>query len=510
MGAVALIGLVIVLAFLLLVAFGNPWIAVLPVVVCGLLYMFLVLPIRAPLFLLIFLAALADWQPVELPSKEIYYPVVNPLTKVLFENLNNVLPIEALRFSAVDLLYVSCALILLVRMALKVRMDTRDRQPATVMLLLALGAAFAAVLWLLVWGIGARGGDFRQSLWQARQLFWLPVVTVLFTYALRDVRDFHRALNLMILAAVMKTAMGAWFMLKIARPLHFEPQSLTSHYDSILFVIAIVTLAARFVHRGTWKNLALLVIIGSFIGYGIVINNRRLAFVNLLVDLFLIYIMLQGPVKAFLRRAILLSIPFVVVYIAIGQQSNRRYFKPAKLIMSVVKQEDRSSSTRDIENYNLLVTLKRNKLLGSGWGHEYIEQVKADDISHLFEQYKFMAHNSILWLWTIGGYVGFTLIWMPISLGIFFARRAYLFATTWQERSAAAICVSMLATYMMQAWGDLGTQGLNATLTAALALAMGAKLAVSTGGFPARVRLFGHHFGSTPVEVTVGRQGAGR
>lgn len=501
-GTVAFIAGVIALCLALFVAVGNTWVAAIPLVLLLVVYLYLVMPIRVPLMLLVFLAALADWQAIELPNKVMYNPPVAPLTLLLFENLNKVLPVEALRFSFVDLLYVATTMLLLVRIAMHIRLDTADRKPGTMVLTLTVLAAFVAVMWLEVWGVVVRGGDFRQSLWQARQLFWLPTVTLLFGYALRDVKDFHRVLNLMIAAACLKIALAAWFMFRVARPMNFEPQAVTSHYDSILFTIAFVTLATRFVHRGTLRNLALFTAVGGWMLYGMVINNRRLAFVNLLVDLWLVYVMLNGPVKVAMRKIALYLIPVLVLYVAVGQTSNSRIFKPAKLITSVVVQKDRSSSTRDIENYNLLVTLKANKILGSGWGHEYIERVKADDISKLFAQYRFMAHNSILWLWGIGGLVGFTLIWMPISLGIFLARRAYLFVKTPSEKSAAALCVCILVTYMMQAWGDLGTQGIISTLSAAIALAMGAKLAVNSGAFPVRMRLFGVRVGDGPVTAT--------
>jgi O-Antigen ligase len=236
---------------------------------------------------------------------------------------------------------------------------------------------------------------------------------------------------------------------------------------------------------------------------GIILNNRRLAFVSFPVGLIVMFTMLQGPVKVGIRRSLLWLAPFAFVYVLVGQNSTKTIFKPAVLLMSVTKQDDRSSGTRDIENFNLIWTLKRNKLIGAGWGHEYVELVQADDISAAFKQYLFIAHNSVLWLWTVGGLVGFTVMWMPIVLGIFFARRAYAFARFSIERSTAAMCIVMLTTYMMQAWGDMGVMGLNSTLTAGLAIAMSAKLAVMTGAFPARLNLFSVRAPSMPVQATV-------
>lgn len=500
---IAFISAVILASLLFMFASSNPLVGIVPLVLVLVVYLFVALPMRAPLFMLVFLAALADANQIKLPSGVLWTPPLFGLNVLLFENLNKVLPIEALRFSLTDMLYSLITFMALIRVAFRIRIDKVGRLPGTNVLYVVMAIALCTVLWLLVWGVGARGGDFKQSLWQMRQLFWLPTVTALFAYCVRDARDFQQAINLMLTAACIKITIATKFYFTVARPMGFEPQTLTSHFDSILFVICLVSLVVRFMHAPNFRNLMLLLTVGLYILFGIVINNRRLAFVNLCVDLLIVFIIFRGPVKQQMKKILLYSLPLIAVYAVVGQRSNSKVFAPAKLIMSVVSQDDRSSDTRDIENYNLLVTLKRVKVMGAGWGHEYIEMVKADDISQFFAQYKYQAHNSILWLWTVGGLVGFTLLWMPIPLGIFLARRAYFFARTPAERSACAISLAMLVTYMMQSWGDLGTQGLNSTLTAGLALATAAKIAVSSGAFPARMRLFGMRTTLPHVEASV-------
>ncbi len=487
----------------LLLVFGDPIIASVPLLLVLGAYLFTALPLRVPLFGLVFFAALCDSLPIELPGGGLWEPPLYPMYSVLFENLNKVFPVEALRFSAVDLLYVLSLLLLAARALLRIRVDRTGRLPATSAVYAVVALAFVGVVWLEVWGVGVRGGDFRQSLWQIRQLLWLPTVTVLFVLTLRGVRDFDLVLNLIIAASCLKLVSVVWFYVTVARPMVFEPATLTSHYDSILFSISIATLVSRYLHTMRWRYLVLLGTVGLWIMLGVVLNNRRLCFVNIAVSLFMIALMLRGPMKRAIIRYGLLAMPLAFVYVSVGQVANSKVFKPAKLVMSVVKQDDRSSSTRDVENYNLLVTLKQSRILGSGWGHEYIEEVKGDDISHAYPQYRYMAHNGVLWLWSVGGLTGFTLLWMPLSIGIFLARRAYLFARTAGERSAAAMTICMMVTYMLQAWGDIGTQHLNSTLTLAVALAMSAKLAVSTGAVPRRFRFFGTRREDPPVATTV-------
>lgn len=503
-GVKLFVGGVVLFTVALLVSYGDPWLALAPVAVVFFCYLLVALPLRAHLLTLLFLTSLSEATAISLPNNGgTWYPPFYGFYRLLFENLNNVVPIPSLRFSLVDLLYVFCLVLAGVRVAMRVRVDSVGRERSTWGLYFVLAATGLGVFVLEVYGIVVRHGDFKQSLWQTRQMMWLPLVIGLFTYVLRDPRDFQRAINVMIVATCIKTIFAVKFFFGVARPLGFEPPTLTSHYDSVLMVVALLALVIRFLHGATWKNLGILLVVGGWIMLGIVLNNRRLAFVNIPVGLVCVLIMLRGPVKTGMRKVGYWLLPLLAVYVMVGQNSTKTFFKPARQIMSVTKQDDSSSGTRDIENFNLIWTLKQNKLVGAGWGHEYVEFVHADDISQYFGQYRFIAHNSVLWLFTVGGFVGFTLMWMPIVIGIFFARRAYTFARSSIERSTAAMGLIMLTTYMMQAWGDMGVMGLNSTLTAGLAIAMSAKLAVMTGAFPARITLFTVKHQVLPVQATV-------
>jgi hypothetical protein len=489
MGLKIFIATVVGAVGLLLFFVGDPRVAVAPLVWVLVLYLLAAMPLRSHLALMVFATWLSDAISIELPEKGgVWLPPFYSLRFVLTENLNKVVPIPALRFSLLDLIYVLMLTLVVVRTAMKIRVDTKGRQETTAVLDRLVIVALATVIMLLVYGIGIRGGDFKQSLWQFRQILWLPVVIWLFGYALRGAQDFQRIVNWMLLAACVKILPGVIFFFKVARPLGFEPATLYSHNDSILFVVCILALLIRFLHDVSWKNGLLFTVVGSWIMLGNVLNNRRLSFVGFAVGLLLIVLTLRGPSKKAVRKALVVLAPLIAVYLIVGQNRSGTFFKPARQIMSVTNQEDSSSGTRDIENFNLIVTLKPNKLLGNGWGHEYIELVRADDISVFFAQYRFIAHNSVLWLWTIGGLIGFSIIWMQLVAGVFFARRAYLFARNPLEQSTAMTALVIMSTYMMQAWGDMGVIAPTATLTVALAIAAAAKLAVSTGAFPKRMR----------------------
>ena len=59
------------------------------------------------------------------------------------------------------------------------------------------------------------------------------------------------------------------------------------------------------------------------------------------------------------------------------------------------------------------------------------------------------------------------------------------------ERTVAMAALGVLMSYVLEAWGDMGTQSMNCTLLAAAAIAVSGKLATTTGALPRGIPLFG-------------------
>src|SRR6185503_15340690 len=99
-----------------------------------------------------------------------------------------------------------------------------------------------------------------------------------------------------------------------------------------------------------------------------------------------------------------------------------------------------------------------SQILGSHFGHEYIEDNKLPDISKFMPDYRYLPHNSVLWLWTLGGLVGFTFLWWYLAAMVYLAARAYRFAHVKRDRALMLISMCAVVAYTNQAFGDMGTQ----------------------------------------------------
>lgn len=471
---------------LLLVGGGNPALSFAPLLLIVTATTLLLAPMRVLMLALLATGLVVDI-PAERPASGHWRSPFYGVGSLLYDNLNNVLDVPSLRFSGLDVIVVVLVLLVALRLAYGHRGDAAGRLPVASPMTVALAIAFVAVAWLELWGL-ARGGDFRNSLWQIRQLLWLPVLGALFNHALRGPADFALVGRIVVGAACAKVALGLYFLLAIARPQGLEAPYVTSHGDSVLFVVACAICVARWLQRPSLGHLALNLTATPWLLLGISINNRRLAFVSLFGALAVMYVLLEGRTKRALTLTGLALLPLLLVYLAIGTKRSTGIFAPASAVVSVLSQSDASSATRDIENYNLLQTLKQAPLAGSGFGHEYLEISRAYDISHAFAQYRFIAHNSVLWLWSIGGLVGFTAIWLLLAVTVFLAARAYRCGRDWRDRLAATFVLAVVVAWLVQAWGDMGSQSWVGTLLLSVSFALAGKLAVATGAWPAPVR----------------------
>src|SRR5205085_1074018 len=85
-----------------------------------------------------------------------------------------------------------------------------------------------------------RGGDGQQLLWQVRQLVWLPWLVLLASHAFTTTKyQWHLAVVVM-LAALCRAAVGIYYYYAICQPLAYQPAYVTTHGDSVLFVVALV------------------------------------------------------------------------------------------------------------------------------------------------------------------------------------------------------------------------------------------------------------------------------
>ncbi|MBN9167510.1 MAG: hypothetical protein BGO98_23595 [Myxococcales bacterium 68-20] len=344
---------------------------------------------------------------------------------------------------------------------------------------------FALSAWGIVHG-GAVDGTFRQIV----HLMQLPLITLLFLYALRVPEDLAAVGTIFVVTALCRSLLVFYVYFIVCMPQGITdrpglPEWCTNHSDSVLFVVAILIVVTHAFEQRTKRTIMRAAAVSAVILFAIVLNNRRLAFVSLSIAPAVIYLALKpSKRKRRVTTALLVSIPLVIGYVLIGSEisSPSPLLKPAKLVMSVLDQKDSSSLSRDIENENLIYTMRQSPLLPTGFGFNYQNSPNNPpvDLSDVFVNYRLIAHNGVLWMWSWGGVIGFTLLWMIFPVAGTLALRSYRGAYTPLERSAALSALGAIAICVVQVWGDQGLNGYMTPITFAVAFAIATRLAMRT------------------------------
>jgi len=472
----------------LIVGDGNPVLALGPILGVGAFYAMLKLRLRVSVLAMLFCVLIADYI-AERPADGYWQSPFYAVGRMLYVNLNHLTPLPFLRFPPLDFLILFLGGIAVYRKANKLRIDPPGG-PSARILNQALILSFATLMVWEVWGI-ARGGALKQSLWQFHQLGFIPLLTFLLLAALRGAEDQRVLARMLVFGACVKSLVGIYFIYFIAEPQGIVPEFATSHSDTFLYVTALVMALVIYIEAPTRKNFWQGALYVPLITWGMVVNDRRLAYVSLGASVLTVFLM--SPWTALKRkfvRSIILGIPVIALYIVTGWTSNGRIFIPVQTFKSVLFGEEhvRGPDYRDMENFNLLMTWNRNPILGSGFGHKFEEPVKLPDISVAMPDYQYQPHNTILWLWGVLGPMGYSCLFMYLVVAVYLAARSYRMAAAPSDRSAALMAIAVIIQYFVQCFGDMGTISWLGVFFVSFALAEVGKLSIRVGAWPAPVK----------------------
>ncbi len=479
---------VLCVATLVMLVLGNGslLLALAPVLLFAVIYATWRLPLRYPLLVVTFLALTLE-NPADAPAQGQWKSPLYTVGSVLLTHLNHTFGHKWLIFSGLDVILVYLLAIAFYRRLSGARADKAGRVPtASPMRWLVAIIPIAAIgMWL--WGMARGGADVSSSLWQVQRVVYLPVVFLLFAVALRGTRDRAALAKVFVAAACVKALLAIYIRATVAPPAgKAELEYATTHPDSMLFAGAFCLVVALLIERFDKKRLALAAVILPLLFAGMIANTRRIVWVELVVALVALYALTPWTrARRVIARTVIVASPVVLVYFAVGWSASSGTFAPVEIARSVVDSHaNQSTEWRDWENYDLVYTVRHHPVLGTGYGHGYIELVKLPDISDVYSLYRYIPHNSILGIWAYGGIVGFAAIWMVYAVAIFFAARIYPLARGPDERIATLASTAVIVVNLAHCYGDMGLGTWTSVFTVAPALAVIGQLALATGAWP--------------------------
>ena len=346
----------------------------------------------------------------------------------------------------------------------------------------AIFVSIACVAVTFLWGL-IRGGSAYFAYYQVWHFLAALLIAYLLMSAVRSERDLVSLGKVVVLAALIRATLCIYFFwAHLYGKVYPLPEYVTDHDDSMLWVVATLILGSWALLKGgraAWIITGLSV---PYMFYAMVLNNRRLAWVELVLAMLLTYLLMgPGPWRSRINRWALRAAPVVVVYLVVGLASDNAMFAPVHALMTAGSNYDASSLTRLEEDRNLLHTLFDigNPLMGTGWGRPY------DKVESYFSNYDagwilmlYTPHNSLLGLAAFSGMVGLIGIWGVVPMGAYLAARGYRGSSTLVPRAAGMTALGSLAAYSAHCYGDIGLQSFACALIFGAALATAGKVAV--------------------------------
>jgi hypothetical protein len=463
------------------VALPQLGLVVLPVFLVAILYVMARAPLRVSAAALLFLVLSLE---ISTDAAGVWHTPLAAVGDLLQDNLERSAHLPGIPLSGLELL----ALYLLAVAALRREEGGPPRQgtvrtPRVVSGFLALYVA--GVLYAEVNGL-ARGAPLAS--WKLHNLFQVPLFAALFLTAFRGPRD-HRLLGPVVVVAASVKALLALYVQRVAAPelTGGKLAYATNHGDSVLFAVAAVILIGAMLERRDPRRFLVLAPLLGLVLIGMHENNRRTAWLILELSIVVAYLVSPPrPWKRAVTRIGIAAAPLLALYLAVGWNRNGAVFAPIQAFRSVDATVDNSTRWRDIENWNIAMSMREHPILGIGLGGEYSEFLRGDDISSVFAEYRAWPHNSVLALLLFAGPFGFTAMWALAALAVFLAVRSHRFATEPDDRVAALACVAAVIACGVLAFADTGAHFVHYRVLLAVAVAVSGKLAVATGAWPSR------------------------
>lgn len=348
-----------------------------------------------------------------------------------------------------------------------------------------------ALIFCIAFGL-ARGGEVKPLYTQGIAWIHFLIFTAAALRSLSKPEDFARVMTAIVYAAIWRACVASVYYFQVKdRPWQTLPSYMTTHEDTVLFVVGLLILVSRVIEHRTKQARRMLYWAGPLILAAIQFNNRRLAWVSLAFGVLVLYFILPTKSKLTRRvnRSILVALPLLVAYVTVGWGRPEKIFRPLASFASVGGGNvDASTKARDNENLGLVIMIGQKPILGTGLGHQWVEVDRTHAVPlDIFPMYYYCPHNSVLALFAFCGWLGFAGLWLIIPVSVFLNARTYRVSPNPTERVAAVTGIVQVTAYLNQAYGDMGAMGpphlMPATMLG-IGVAAAAKLSITSGAWP--------------------------
>lgn len=303
--------------------------------------------------------------------------------------------------------------------------------------------------------------DLWVTNWEIRSFVYM-IITTLLSFRLVNTTARVKAIVAILLVGTGVKSLQAIHNYWVGNRGGFGPEemrALTAHEDAILFALVILLSVAAIAFQAgrTSGMMRIAVAMTPLAVAGFVVANRRIAYGAISLAAAALLASLPRTAR---RRVVLLSIPVAVLSIlylpAFWDRPGTVAARPAQAVRAIVDPSgiDKSSNEyREIENYNLLVSIRRHLTFGTGFGHRYEQPFPLPKLPNPLQPY--IPHNEVLWFWLKTGSIGMVVLWTWFGIVYISASRTMRSALNEWRRLLCALALAIVPLQIMASWGDL-------------------------------------------------------
>jgi hypothetical protein len=322
----------------------------------------------------------------------------------------------------------------------------------------------------------ARGGIINVAHWEARALFYIPVVYLLVANLTKGDPGRLERLWWWVVGAVLVNGAFAWVHLQgMSAAERSDLESLVTHSAAVAMnaVFLLVIAAWLFRPSSTFARVVLpLLAVPTLVAY--LVSERRVAIAGLFASLAMVGIVLFWT----RRRAFYVVAPVAIVlgvgYLGAFWNSTGTLAAPALAAKTIIAPDDLdekdylSNLYRVVENANLSYTIETSPLLGVGFGRPFLRPYALPGINpFLLAQY--MPHNAILWVWLKTGVFGFIAFLYLMASTMRRGAEACLRTAGTRAQFVAVTAIGFVVSLLVFTYGDIAWDAHNMVI---LGLAM--------------------------------------
>lgn len=318
---------------------------------------------------------------------------------------------------------------------------------------------FTSMLILMMgYGVG-RGGSSYVALWQVRPILMMPLMMVLAANLIRTRGHVNVLMWVLAVAIGLRGVSGTYYLGSVLSWDSSGVERIGNHAMSIFFnAIFVMTIGAFLFKESLAKRVVLLLFTPTML-ISFFANQRRASFVGLGIALLMIAVVIFRLYPRLFWRLAPVALVLSVLYIGVFWNVQGPLGFPAQTFRSTIgmgdAQDEQSNQYRDIENANIMYTI-RAAPQGLGFGQKFFIVYPLPDIS-FFEWWEYITHNAVLWMWMQTGPWGFLSMLTLFGMSLLVGARSIVTVQSPLLRNAALtltlyLLMHYIYTYVDMAW----------------------------------------------------------